>query len=251
MTIDFKLPTLIFFLCFPLLSLCSQVAIVIDDIGYRKTDKIALTLPGNITYSVLPHTPYGYELASSAHLNNKDVLLHIPMESEVGKKLGPASLTSEMSEQDIHLTLEKAFLEIPFAIGINNHMGSYLTQLYAPMAATMKYLKTNNRIFLDSKTTPFSKGEEVAKLFGVPSLHRHVFLDNKLNKAYISKQFQQLMSIAKQQGKAIGIAHPHPKTIAILKELIPLLSERDIELVKLSQILTSNELAINAQLTTE
>lgn len=251
MTINIKSSTLIFFLCFPLVSLSSQVAIVIDDIGYRKTDKIALTLPGNVTYSVLPHTPFAYELASQAHKHNKDVLLHIPMESEIGKKLGPASLTSDMNEHDIHVKLEKAFLEIPFAIGINNHMGSHLTQLYAPMAATMKYLKNNNRMFLDSRTTPLSKGEEVAKLFGVPSLHRHVFLDNKLNKRYVSKQFKQLMEIAKQEGKAIAIAHPHPETIAILKELIPLLNKNGIELVKLSTLLINNELVLNTAVTAE
>lgn len=244
MTTNLKYITFILFLCSSFLSLGSQVAIVIDDIGYRKTDKIALTLPGEVTYSVLPHTPYGFELANQAHLRNKDVLLHIPMESKIGKKLGPASLTSDMSEHDIHLKLEKAFLEIPFAIGINNHMGSHLTQLYAPMAATMKYLKTNNRIFLDSKTTPLSKGEEVAKLFGVPTLHRHVFLDNQLNKAYVSKQFLQLMTIAKKQGKAVAIAHPHPETITILKDLIPLLNENNIELVKLSTLLNNNELAL-------
>ena len=37
----------------------AQVAIVIDDMGYRYTDKHALALPGNVTYAILPHTTYG------------------------------------------------------------------------------------------------------------------------------------------------------------------------------------------------
>lgn len=214
----------------------NKVVIVIDDLGYRPTDVQALSLPGAITFSVLPHTPYGQKLAIQAHSNNKDVLLHIPMESTIGKKLGPGALTTEMSKQDIKSQLDKAFIEVPFAIGINNHMGSKLTQLYSPMAWTMQVLKEKNVMFLDSMTTKLSQGEAVAKRFGVPTLHRHVFLDNHLTEAYISKQFQQLINIAKTNTTAVGIAHPHPESIAMLKKLIPTLAENNIELVAISTL---------------
>ena len=65
----------------------AQVAIVIDDMGYRYTDKDALTLPGAITYAVLPHTTYGKKLAQQANRANHDVLIHVPMESENRKKI--------------------------------------------------------------------------------------------------------------------------------------------------------------------
>ena len=64
----------------------SRVAIVIDDIGYRYSDANALNLPGNITFSILPHTPYGKKLAEQANIAHHDVLLHIPMEAENGKR---------------------------------------------------------------------------------------------------------------------------------------------------------------------
>lgn len=226
----------------PIFANIAKVAIVIDDIGYRQTDKQALTLPGRITFSILPHTPFGLALATEAHKNDNEILLHIPMESKIGKKLGPAAITSEMNEQAIHDKLALAFNEIPFATGINNHMGSYLTQLYPPMAATMRYLKANNRIFLDSKTTSLSRGEEIAKAFGVPTLHRHVFLDNHLTEAYISGQFQQLINIAKKHGKGVAIAHPHPETIRVLKKLIPKLKQHTIELVNLSDLLETKKI---------
>ena len=214
-----------------------RVAIVIDDIGYRYSDKNALSLPGEVTYSVLPHTPFGQKLALQAHADNKDVLLHIPMESTIGKKLGPGALTSEMNESEIKAQLSKAFAEVPFAIGINNHMGSKLTQLYSPMAWTMDFLKEQKVMFLDSVTTKLSKGVQVANLFGVPNLHRHVFLDNQLTEQYISQQFTQLINIAQENEMAVGIAHPHPETIAILTKLIPTLSAYDIELVPISAML--------------
>jgi len=214
----------------------SRVAIIIDDIGYRYTDKQALTLPGAITYSILPHTPYGKKLALKAYAKNQDILLHIPMESEKGRRLGPGALTSEMNEQAIHASLRSSLNEIPFAIGINNHMGSRLTKLRDPMIWTMSFLKSNHLFFLDSKTSPKSKANEIAKSLGVPVRNRHIFLDNELTDTYITQQFNQLIDQAKKYKMAIAIAHPHPETINILQRLIPTLKENNIDLVPLSAL---------------
>jgi len=48
----------------------ARIAIVIDDLGYKNTDIHALLIPGAITYSILPHTPYGKTLAMKANANN-------------------------------------------------------------------------------------------------------------------------------------------------------------------------------------
>ena len=214
----------------------ARVAIIIDDIGYRASDKQALTLPGNVTFSVLPHTPFGKKLAQQAYKANHDGMLHIPMEAENGKKLGPGALTTDMTEQAIRQSLEKSVEEIPFAIGINNHMGSKLTKLYSPMAWTMRFLKEKNLLFVDSLTTTRSKASNVAHHFGVPTLERHIFLDNQLNDAYITKQFEQLISHAKKYKRTIAIAHPHPETVAALSRLIPTLADNGIELVSISTL---------------
>lgn len=214
----------------------ARIAIVIDDIGYRYTDIHALSLPGEITYSILPHTPYGKELANQANANHKDVMLHIPMEAENGKKLGPGALTSSMSKEEIFASLSDSLAEIPFVIGINNHMGSHLTQLHDPMIWTMSFLKQHHLLFLDSKTSPYSKAESIAKSLGVPVQNRHIFLDNQLTDSYITKQFQSLIKHAKSQQIAIAIAHPHPETIKALKRLIPTLTKNNIELVPLSAL---------------
>lgn len=214
----------------------SRVVIVMDDMGYRYTDKYALTLPGAITYAFLPHTTYGKKLAIQAKSAHHDVLIHIPMESEHSKKLGPGALTSQMDEQAFSESLTESFAEIPFAIGINNHMGSYLTQLYQPMAWTMAFLKQNNLFFLDSKTSPYSKAQQAANDFGVPVKSRHIFLDNELTDKYISQQFQRLINFAKKHQTAIAIAHPHPETVATLNKLIPTLKLHGIELVPLSRL---------------
>lgn len=218
----------------------NRVAIIIDDMGYRYTDKHALTLPGEVTYAFLPHTTYGQKLAILANNDNHDVLIHIPMESENRGELGPGALTSAMDEDDFKRSLTKSYAEMPFAIGINNHMGSYLTQLYQPMAWTMHFLKQHELLFLDSKTSPHSKAKQAALDYGVPVQSRHVFLDNKLTDEYISQQFNQLIAIAQKHQTAIAIAHPHPETMTTLNKLIPTLALHGIELVPLSRLYPSS-----------
>ena len=215
----------------------ARVAIVIDDIGYRTTDHEVLDLPGNLTLSILPHTPFGKRLAILAHEEHHDVLLHIPMEAENGKKLGPGALTHDMNEAKIRASLANSFAEIPFAIGINNHMGSLLTQLYKPMSWTMRFLKERNVLFLDSKTSRHSKAAKIANSYAVPTLNRTIFLDNVLTEPYIRQQFEKLIAKAKQNKTAIAIAHPHPETIAALAELLPLLKQQNVQLVPISALL--------------
>lgn len=238
-----RLPLFLIIVIFSPFALAQQakVAIIIDDIGYRKSDIGVLSLPGKITYAILPHTPFGKDIANQAHNKQLDVILHIPMEATNGKKLGPGALTSEMNEENIRNTLAKSFEEIPFALGINNHMGSYLTQLYSPMMWTMRYLKENQLIFIDSVTTEQSRGRSMARHMGVPSLSRHIFLDNQLTEEYISSQFKLLIAQAQQYKRVVAIAHPHPETIAILTKLLPQLSEHDISLVGISAMLPKIE----------
>jgi len=243
----------VFFLLFSFVSFADQgrVAIIIDDIGYRYSDAKALELPGNITYSILPHTPYGKKLALKANARNHDVLLHIPMESQKGKRLGPGALTSDMSEEKIYETLAASLNEIPFAIGINNHMGSRLTTLYQPMSWTMSFLKEKQLFFLDSKTSANSQAEQAALDSGVPVNSRHVFLDNQLDDHYIEKQFNELISQAQNNAFAIAIAHPHPETVKNLTRLIPLLAENNITLVPLSELYIKQSLTTVAQYASE
>lgn len=219
----------------------AQVAIIIDDIGYRKSDAAALTLPGAITFAILPHTPYGKTLAQQAYKKDNEIILHIPMEAENGKKLGPGALTVEMGEKSIRQELALAFAEIPFAIGINNHMGSKLTKLQSPMMWTMQFLKERNLIFIDSVTTSKTQAESIALQIGVPTTRRQIFLDNELTSVYINQQFMQLIDQAQKNKSVVAIAHPHPETIKALNRLIPLLAELNIDLVPISALITAQK----------
>lgn len=215
----------------------SRIAIIFDDMGNRASDLEALKLRGDITYSILPHTPFSKQIARQAYADNRDVMLHIPMEALGGNPLGPGAITAKMSDAEIYQSLYQSLMEIPQAVGLNNHMGSKLTQLSRPMKTTMQFLKDNNLMFVDSRTTKYSRAETIAKQSGVEALHRHVFLDHYPAEKQIAQQFQRLVNMAKRNGFAIGIAHPYPVTVKVLREKLENLDYQAVQLVAASQLM--------------
>lgn len=217
-----------------------QIALVIDDLGYHKHDLKAVQLPAEVSIAILPHTPYGKRIAEQASAAGKEVLLHIPMASLSGKRLGPGALEVDMDATAITETLEKAYAEIPQAVGINNHMGSLGTQVPGIMNPTMAFLQANGMYFLDSVTTRYSIGAQLANHYQVPFFSRQVFLDNNVDEASLAKQMAQLVRIAKKHQQAIGIAHPYPETLAYLQKALPKLQAQGVTVVPLSQLKTKS-----------
>lgn len=218
-------------------SFAAQVSIIIDDIGYRQTDEAVLALPSNITLSVLPHTPLGERLAAIAHDKGHEIMLHLPMQALNGKEMGPGGLTNQMSEQSLKQAIEDAFKSVPYAKGVNNHMGSLLTQLDDPMTWLMESLKQQDNYFVDSMTTRYSKASAAANKQGIPLLKRQLFLDNDVSAQALERQFNQLIQKAHKEGQLIVIAHPYPETISFLKANLPRLTEEGITLVNTSRLL--------------
>ncbi|MCK7458821.1 divergent polysaccharide deacetylase family protein [Idiomarina aminovorans] len=214
----------------------NKVAIVIDDMGNSKSDLRAALLPGNLSFAVLPYTPYARAFALRAHHQKKQVLLHMPMEAIENSRPGPGVVTADMTSTQIKLRLVNALDSIPYVAGVNNHMGSKLTQLAVPMQAIMETLASRQLFFIDSRTSEFSVAEQIAGEFGVKSSRRHVFLDNEVNERYLQQQFSQLLGMARKNGQAIGIAHPYPETLNFLQQHLPQLEKQGIELVFVSEL---------------
>jgi hypothetical protein len=207
------------------------ISIIIDDMGYRFHDCMrALTLPGPVAYSVLPHSPDGAELAEAAARAGKDVLLHLPMQArENNQLLGPGAIMENMSRQQVEATVRNDFAAVPHAIGVNNHMGSLLTS---------EAVKSEGPIlFVDSRTTGRSVAARTAVQNDIPTLGRDIFLDDREDRDYIRGQLFQLIQKARRDGFALAIGHPKPETLDVLSETLPDLERYGVRLVSLRQLL--------------
>lgn len=215
------------------------VAVIIDDLGDRPVEgRRAVALPGPVACSVLPHTPYARELARTAHLRGKEVLLHQPLEADSRNQfLGPGAITGEFDRERFSATLRDNLAVIPHVSGLNNHMGSRLTRGREAMRWLMSDLKKTPLFFVDSRTTEASVAYDLAREMAVPAARRDVFLDHDPDPEHVAVQWEKLKREARRHGYAVAIGHPHPVTLQVLEAALPRLAATGYRLVTIRELI--------------
>jgi polysaccharide deacetylase 2 family uncharacterized protein YibQ len=217
-----------------------KLAIVIDDLGSK--DKISQELlrwDVPITFAILPFTPFSKRLAAEAHRKGKEVILHLPMEPQGYPQIRPGEgvLLREMDEARLLRQLSKDIEAVPYIKGVSSHMGSRFMEDAEKIRIVFSELKRRGLFFLDSRTTAQTVGIQVARSVGLKAMERNVFIDNSSTEEDIKEQLEQLIRLSLSNGTAIGIGHPHPSTIKSIKEMIPKMKEKGIEIVPLSAVM--------------
>lgn len=216
-----------------------RAAIIIDDFGFNKValEKF-LTLPASLTFAILPGERWSTVIAEKAVQTGHEILLHQPMEPhgypeiQVGKR----AILKEMNRAEIRNMLEKNFKDIPGAIGLNNHMGSKVTEMSEIMKEVSVYLKERNLLFIDSFTSEKSVAYKTAKMAKVRTTRNQVFLDNEDSQEAIEKQLEKLAAVARRHGRAVAIGHADRKYIVpALQKKLPEFENAGIEIVPISQ----------------
>ena len=214
------------------------VVIVIDDMGIsqkRTADISSLQAP--LTVSFLTYGRRLAEQIQNSRTSGQEVMIHVPMEALKAVDTAPDVLTTKMTKDEIKANLQAMIAKFENIKGINNHMGSKLTEDKEKMLAVMEVLQEQGLFFLDSKTSAASRAEEAAAEIGIAYAHRHVFLDNNNDKQYILGQLKKTEQLARKNGYAIAIGHPKTQTYAALKEWLPKLKQQGIEVVPLSRVI--------------
>ena len=214
-----------------------KLAIVIDDFGYRPHyENQVLAMPSAISVAVLPNAPHAHEMATKAHNGGHQVLIHLPMAPLSKQPLEKDTLRPDMSSDEIDRIIRDAYNKVPYAVGLNNHMGSAMTSSLYGMLKVMQALERYNLYFLDSMTIGNSQAMRASQGTGVKVIKRKVFLDDTQNEADIRVQFNRAVQLARRNGSAIAIGHPHPSTVRVLQQMLPTLPA-DITLVRPSDLL--------------
>ena len=217
-----------------------KLAIVIDDFGYRpQQENQVLALPANISVAVLPNAPHAREMAIKAHNQGHEVLIHLPMAPLSKQPLEKDTLRPEMSSSEIDRIIRDAVNKVPHAVGMNNHMGSAMTSNLSGMQKVMQALEPYNLYFLDSMTIGNSQAMRAANGTRVKVIKRKVFLDDSQKEADIRAQFNRAIQVARRDGSAIAIGHPHPSTVRVLQQMVYNLPA-DITLVRPGSLLNES-----------
>lgn len=217
-----------------------RIAIIIDDWGYSLESCRALQeIKSPVAVAILPGLKHSKQIATCAHTNKKDVMLHLPMEPHQMSETYPENyiIETSMSRKKIQAILEKSLESVPFVTGVNNHMGSKVTENERAMKIIYGELSKRDLFFVDSFVTSKSICSDLAKKIDVRFARRDIFLDNENNRAYIEQQFKELAREAKQKGRAIAIGHDRRLTLQIIKEQTDILEKQGFRIVSVKDLL--------------
>ena len=211
------------------------IAIIIDDMGHSYDQGVELiNLPFPLTLSFLPERPYTKRLIEMANFHRKEIMLHAPMQNSMGFGLGYGGLNKNMTEATLKKTLLNSFEKINYMVGVNNHMGSVLTTDPLTMKWVMQTISQYPFYFVDSRTSADSVAANMASEYNIPNLSRDIFLDHMQERGFIQNQFLKLIDLAKKNGTAIAIGHPHPETVKYLTWALTKLDEKGIAIATIS-----------------
>jgi polysaccharide deacetylase 2 family uncharacterized protein YibQ len=215
-----------------------KLAIILDDMGSNAAavDQV-FTLHYPLTLSILPLHEHSTAIAEEAHRRGYQVMLHLPMES-IGEEISePQQLRVGMSSSQVSNDLRGMLSSVPYAVGVNNHQGSLATSNPGLMAELMPLLRERHLFFIDSRTTAATVAFDAAEHDGIPCAFRNVpFLDDVQEAGAIRRQLELAIHGAKEKGEAIAIGHPHPETLEVLREMMPLAQAQGVQLVHASAL---------------
>jgi hypothetical protein len=214
------------------------VAIVIDDVGIdRPRSKRAWELPGPLTMSFLPYAKDLRDQARAARARGHELMLHLPMEPTGRADPGPNALLVSLSDAELRQRTQAALDSFDGYVGANNHMGSRFTTFRPGMETVLRQFKGRGLMFLDSRTTAQSVGDQVAQEIGLPSIVRHVFLDDDESIDAVRRRLAETEAVARRQGFVVAIGHPHEATLQALGEWLPGLQAKGMALAPATAVL--------------
>lgn len=195
------------------------LSIVIDDIGQNPTALKALMALGlPLTYSLLPESPNAANIAKQIRQGGHELLLHLPMEPlNKDHNPGPNAITMDLHDEEIARRVRWQLAQFDGYVGVNNHMGSAVTQNERIMTSVMRELRQAGLLFLDSRTTDKSLAGSVARRMQIPAADNDLFIDNERNVAAIMEKLRVAEKRAERWRVGVVIGHPHPETIEALR----------------------------------
>ncbi|MFV3129136.1 divergent polysaccharide deacetylase family protein [Niveispirillum sp. KHB5.9] len=212
-----------------------RIIIVIDDMGVdrHRSDKV-VALPGPLTLAWLPYARELPHQTEKARARGHELIVHMPMEPTGKDNPGPDALLTKLDEATLRQRLSANLSAFQGFVGINNHMGSRFTADRDGMAVVMAELGSRGLLFLDSRTTADTKAGPLSAHYHVPMLSRDVFLDHVMTAQGVAASLAKVEQIARKNGLAIAIGHPHDVTTAALAQWLPTLEAKGFQLVPLT-----------------
>jgi len=213
-----------------------DIVLIIDDLGFegQPIDRL-MSLDPNINCAILPNGTHAAEHARKLHARGFEILVHLPMQPRGKEAPGRNAILTSMNDDEIAQLTRENIESIPYARGVNNHMGSLATSDRRVMTSVLKNIP-ESMYFIDSRTSGSSIAGDLAREMNIRTATRQVFLDDIATDSAVRKQLRDLASLAERRGTAVGIGHPYSVTMRVLADEVPALRAQGFRFVRASTV---------------
>ncbi len=212
-----------------------RLVLIIDDVVSKAQINRINKIPLKLTPSFLP--PTAADTSSAKNIKFADFyMVHLPLEAlNFDDEQGENRLFTTDTYEEIYNKLAKIKSEFPGAIFYNGHTGSKFTSDYEAMDRLFRAMEELGLIYVESKTIATAASLELAKKYHKKLLTRDIFLDHEVTEEFITKQIYLAVELAKKNGYAIAIGHPHKETLDLLESLSDDIS-KEVDVVYLKDL---------------
>ncbi|MBN1901176.1 divergent polysaccharide deacetylase family protein [Candidatus Sumerlaeota bacterium] len=229
----------------PSTSIPPHIGICIDDCGSVNPLSSStpiykmLRLPLTMTYAVIPCLSYTSASANEIVNWGSEVILHQPMAAISVPDPGACGITDAMTLEQVRTMVANNLTDLPHVIGMNNHMGSLITQQQDKMQVCVEELQKKDCFFYDSRTITTAVAYDVAMNNGILTAERDFFIDGsnkETSKALIRNL--ALRALYAPYVPQLAIGHVRSATADSLTEMAVELATMGVEVWPISKCVT-------------
>ena len=217
------------------------IALIITGMGLSEssTFEAATRLPGGVT---MAFAPYGRSLPSTsaaARASGHELMLQVPLEPFDYPENDPGPQTL-LTGHPPRANLDKLLFllaRLGGYTGVINHMGARFTASAPDFGPIIEELATRGLGYVDDGSSNRSLAASMARGNHVPFARADKIVDATPSRAAILDSLEELEAIARENGKALGVATALPVSIDTIAEWTAGLEEKGFVLVPASAVM--------------
>lgn len=212
-----------------------EVSIVLTAVGLNPeaTALAAQTLPAEIAFAVPPIAPNAADLVAAASAAGRVALLETPLQSDAFPRLNgaPMTLLTGAGAQRNGDKLTSALAATPGVTGVATYLGDRFVQDEAALTRFVAGLRRRGLFVLAADPDLAGPVLATAERLGARAQGASILLDAQGRAADLSDGLGRLEALARQAGRATGVAVAMPGSVSALADWSRDLAARGFRLV--------------------
>ena len=214
-----------------------KISIVVTNLGLnRRSTELALTLPTQCGLGFLPYTQSLKPLLHKAQGRGHEIYLYLPLQtSKALDNPGKYALMNNLSLEENEVRLNVILNSQARYNGVYSSYKEVFTEDMHASAMIFDQLDDKNLIFILGKGLARGVPDHISSHNNI--IPTNIIIDEQPDKDSIRNQLEELTKTAENEGIAFGYAQGFTLTIEMIRDWIPLLNKKGIQLVPVSELL--------------